>query len=186
MSNVSLSADAELISSRSAPPSHAPAGAQLLAVGESAAFRAGHARVVGAAANLDARTPRAAYAVPGVKRMTDELENAVATFAVRVEPDRETVCVTPSGELDLATVAELREQVEELLAAGFEQLVIDLRGLSFMDASGLRLFLGLANDARRDGWRLSLIQGTHQVRRMFVLTATLNQLPFVLPARPPR
>jgi hypothetical protein len=30
----------------------------------------------------------------------------------------------------------LEDQVRELLAVGFEQLIIDLRGLSFMDVSG--------------------------------------------------
>jgi anti-anti-sigma regulatory factor len=44
---------------------------------------------------------------------------------VRVEPDRDK----PEGELDLAAAAELRERVQELLRAGFEHWVVDLRGL---------------------------------------------------------
>lgn len=82
-------------------------------------------------------------------------------------PDREVVWVTPVGELDLATTVELDEQVRELLDVRFAQLVIDLRGLSFMDVTGLRLLLCLAEQARRDGWELSLIQGGDQLRRIF-------------------
>lgn len=84
-------------------------------------------------------------------------------FAVRVEPAREVARVKPIGELDLASVGELREQVTQLLAVGFEQLIIDLRGVSFLDLSGLRLLLCLTDQARSEGWRLSLIQGPSQV-----------------------
>jgi anti-sigma B factor antagonist len=103
---------------------------------------------------------------------------APAAFEVAVEPAREVVRVKPVGELDLATVSVLEDQVRELLAVGFEQLIIDLRGLSFMDVSGLRLLLSLARHARHEGWRLSLIQGSVPVRRLFALTDTTRQLPF--------
>jgi anti-sigma B factor antagonist len=103
---------------------------------------------------------------------------APAAFEVGVEPAREVVRVKPVGELDLATVSVLEEQVRELLAVGFEQLIIDLRGLSFIDVSGLRLLLSLARDARHEGWRLSLIQGSVPVRRLFALTDTAHRLPF--------
>ena len=70
-----------------------------------------------------------------------------APFDVRIEPAREAVRVTPIGELDLATGTELRDQVHELLAAGFEHLIIDLRGLTFMDATGIALLRRLADQA---------------------------------------
>jgi anti-anti-sigma factor len=76
-----------------------------------------------------------------------------ASFAVRVQPERDVVCILPEGELDLASVAVLEEQVAELIDAGFMRLVIDLRGLTFMDVSGVRLLLGLARQARGGGCR---------------------------------
>jgi anti-sigma B factor antagonist len=106
------------------------------------------------------------------------IDDGRAVFAVGVEPAREVVRVKPVGELDLATVLVLADQVTELLAVGFEQLIIDLRGLSFIDVSGLRLLLSLAHRARSDGWRLSLIQGGEPVRRLFTLTDTDRRLPF--------
>lgn len=104
-------------------------------------------------------------------------------FGVRLEPAREVVRIKPFGELDLAGVPELRDQVRELLAVGFEQLIIDLRGLSFLDVCGLRLLLCLADQARCEGWRLSLIPADGQVGRLFTLTGTLTQLPFHSPVR---
>jgi anti-anti-sigma factor len=83
-----------------------------------------------------------------------------------------------SASLTSPTVSVLEDQVGELLAVGFEQLIIDLRGLSFMDVSGLRLLLSLARHARHEGWRLSLIQGSVPVRRLFTLTDTARRLPF--------
>jgi anti-sigma B factor antagonist len=102
----------------------------------------------------------------------------VLEFVVEVEPAREMVRVRPVGELDLITGPELRDHVAELLAVGFEHVVIDLRGLSFMDATGVSLLLSLAAQARRERWRLSLIRGDRQVQRIFALTDTLRQLPF--------
>jgi anti-sigma B factor antagonist len=83
----------------------------------------------------------------------------VPGFVVEVEPEREVVRVRPVGELDLSTGPELRDHVAELVAVGFEHLVIDLRGLSFIDATGVSLLLSLAAQARRERWRLSLIRG---------------------------
>ncbi len=106
------------------------------------------------------------------------IDDRRAVLAVGVEPAREVVRVKPVGELDLATVSMLAGQVSELLMVGFEQLIIDLRGLSFIDISGLRLLLSLTRRARSDGWRLTLIQGNGPVERLFALTETDRQLPF--------
>jgi len=54
------------------------------------------------------------------------------------------VWVEPIGELDLAMIPDLRDQIEELITAGFLQVIIDLRGLSFIDVAGLRLLLSLS------------------------------------------
>lgn len=108
---------------------------------------------------------------------------AVARFEVRVQPAREVVRIKPVGELDLASVGKLRDQVMELLAVGFERLIIDLRGLSFLDVCGLRLLLCLADQAPGEGWRLSLIPPNKQVGRIFELTGTAAQLPFHSPVR---
>jgi len=41
-------------------------------------------------------------------------------------------------------IPDLRDQIEELITAGFLQVIIDLRGLSFIDVAGLRLLLSLS------------------------------------------
>jgi anti-sigma B factor antagonist len=82
-----------------------------------------------------------------------------------------------SGELDLAATPKLAEQVAELVAAGFRHVVIDLRRVTFIDLTGVRLLLKLADDARDEGWRLSLLQVGGQVRQILMLTGVLGRLP---------
>src|SRR5450432_1782381 len=98
-------------------------------------------------------------------------------FSLVVVPAREEVRLQAIGELDLAATPKLHEQIGALLAAGSEQLVIDLRRVTFIDLTGVRLLLKLAQDASDDGWRLSLIQAHGQVRRILTLTGAVDQLP---------
>jgi anti-sigma B factor antagonist len=96
-----------------------------------------------------------------------------------VIPQREEVRVRPVGALDLSTVKVLEDQLVELSGAGFHRLILDLRALSFMDSTGLRLILRWDAEARKDGFELGLIAGPPPVQRVFELTGTLGVLPFV-------
>ena len=99
-------------------------------------------------------------------------------FEVRVAPHRRAVHLEPVGELDLASAPTLQTHAAELVERGFDQLVIDLSGLAFIDVAGVRLLLTLYDHARRDGWRLSIIPGPSPVQRVFAVTGTLDSLPF--------
>jgi anti-sigma B factor antagonist len=89
----------------------------------------------------------------------------------------EEMLLRASGELDLAATPRLDEQVAQLVAAGFRRLVIDLRRVTFIDITGVRLLLKLADDARDEGWQLSLLQVGGQVRQILTLTGVLDHLP---------
>ena len=99
-------------------------------------------------------------------------------FAIRVQPGREAVSVQPIGELDLPGSRRLSIAIEELVEAGFADIVIDLGGLVFIDCAGVRVLLAQHAAAVRDGRRLSLIHGRACIRRVFALTETLDMLPF--------
>ncbi|HWT94708.1 MAG TPA: STAS domain-containing protein [Solirubrobacteraceae bacterium] len=103
---------------------------------------------------------------PDLLRTRDELR-------VNVVPARAEVHVVPVGALDVHTVGPVEEAVRELREAGFETIVVDLRGLDFLDSSGLGMLLSLRNTARRTGHRLELIRGSRLVQRVFELTATV-------------
>ena len=100
-------------------------------------------------------------------------------FRVDVAPERDIVRVCPSGEVDLATVGRIRERVDELTSAGFRHVVIDLRGVTFLDSTGLRLLLELHEASCSDGWELGILEGSAEVQRGFEVTGLRTLLPFV-------
>jgi anti-sigma B factor antagonist len=99
----------------------------------------------------------------------------------RFETSREdtTATVRAIGELDLASAPVLDDHLAELRDAGFRRLILDLRGLEFMDSTGLRLILDYDSQARNNGFSIALIRGPSAVQRIFDLTGTAAQLPFV-------
>jgi anti-anti-sigma factor len=63
------------------------------------------------------------------------------SFHCEVQPERQAVRVRPVGEVDLATVGVVEAHLAELASAGFKQLTLDLRAVSFLDSTGLRMIL---------------------------------------------
>jgi anti-sigma B factor antagonist len=106
---------------------------------------------------------------------------AGATFHCPVHPNREAAVVAPVGELDLATAPILEAQLEQLLEAGFRQLVVDLRGLSFLDSTGVQLLLRWDAGARQDGHTFSLIAGPERIQKVLTVTGVVDHLSFTHP-----
>ncbi len=97
-------------------------------------------------------------------------------FTVRVQQLERTVVLTPSGELDLATEPVLRSVIEGLSA--YDALVLDLSELDFVDSTGLGLAIREHLRSSLEGFRLVLVQGAEDVRRVFALTGLEEFLPF--------
>jgi anti-sigma B factor antagonist len=62
--------------------------------------------------------------------------------------------LTIGGELDLATTPRVRAALASLALTTGETLVVDLSDVTFMDSTGLAVFLGLQRDLRARGIRL--------------------------------
>jgi anti-sigma B factor antagonist len=103
-----------------------------------------------------------------------------------VEPERDVVRVCPRGEVDLDTVGAVRSQLDELVGAGFTRVVLDLRGTTFIDSTGLRLALDAHAASAADGWEFGIIPGPPNVQRAFEIVGFSERLPFVDPAARPR
>jgi anti-anti-sigma factor len=98
---------------------------------------------------------------------------------VDVQPEPQGVCVCPVGEVDLATVGSIRRTIDECVGAGCERVVLDLRGVTFLDCAGVHLVLEADSAARAAGWELLLIEGPVPVQRIFDLAGVRDRLPFV-------
>ena len=117
-------------------------------------------------------------------RVADEhADERPAKFRVDVEPEREVVRVCPIGEVDLGTVGEVRAKLDELRSNGFSHVILDLRGTTFLDSSGLRLAVEVNADSANDGFAFGIIAGPPEVQRAFELAGLNSRLPFVR-ARP--
>ena len=81
------------------------------------------------------------------------------------------VHVRPEGELDISSVPILEEHMRAAVDGGARRLVVDLRGLEFMDSTGLTLLTRWQGQARSDHFELALVRGDERIHRLFELTA---------------
>jgi anti-sigma B factor antagonist len=96
----------------------------------------------------------------------------VRGFALTIEPlAGDAVRVALRGELDLEHAYTFDEEMRRVEGAHPSCVVLDLRGLSFLDSSGLARLLAVNRRARRDKRRLVLIRGTKAVQRLLQITA---------------
>ena len=84
--------------------------------------------------------------------------------------------VTVSGELDEATVPELRERLYGLLEEGAAWLLVDLCGLEFIDSSGVGLLIGASRRAGEAGGDLAVVCARPNVLRVFDISGTRELL----------
>ena len=96
------------------------------------------------------------------------------TIRARREPGY--VVVTVAGEVDIATVAQLRERLAALAVSGVP-LVADLDQVGFIDATGLGALAGAAREAAEHGTSLHLVCAQPQTRRLFRITRLDRQIP---------
>ena len=88
--------------------------------------------------------------------------------------------VALSGDLDMADA----EAVERLLAdlareVAPERVVVDLRGLEFIDSHGVRALFRARDEAERAGGRIALCAGNGPIRRTLELVDAANAFEFL-------
>ena len=84
--------------------------------------------------------------------------------------DGDRAWVRPVGELDLDTASLLDEELSAARAAGAGSLLLDMRELTFMDSTGLRLVIRWDTRAREEGFAFAIVPGVEVVQRVFRLT----------------
>ena len=112
-------------------------------------------------------------------------------FTVEVQRRDHVTIVRPRGELDLATVDTLRSALDTAIAEALHaalngtetgaRLVLDLRGLCFIDSNGVHLLVALDERAHRDGFQLSLLAPAAPIDRVIQVFGLDQVLPFVAP-----
>src|SRR3954451_6251650 len=93
-------------------------------------------------------------------------------FGLMIEElDSGAVRVALRGELDLEHAYTFDEELRRVEETRPRCVVLDLRGLTFLDSSGLARLLAATRRARRERRRLLLVRGGTAVQRLLAITA---------------
>jgi anti-anti-sigma factor len=90
-----------------------------------------------------------------------------------------TLALRLAGELDISSAPEVEKALVDAERDRPEILVVDLRNLSFIDSTGLRIILSADARARGDGRRLMVVPGPERVHRVFLITLLDRRLEFL-------
>jgi anti-anti-sigma factor len=88
------------------------------------------------------------------------------------------------GPLDIATTTEAHKRLIALELPRRGRLVVDLRDVTFMDSTGIRLLLHAREHARRCGAAFVIVRGPDEVMRVLALVGLDEQLDIVAPDEP--
>jgi len=86
-----------------------------------------------------------------------------------------------TGELDLATSPALDRVLQDAEPSGGARVAVDLRRLTFMDSTGLRVLMRWDAAARSAGLDPVFIAGPPAIQRIFATTRLLDRVTFVEP-----
>jgi anti-sigma B factor antagonist len=75
-----------------------------------------------------------------------------------------------SGEIDFSVTPKVREKLLEVIESGVPEIVLDLSGLSYVDSSGLALFIEARRMLAASGRTIRIEGITPQVEKLFHLT----------------
>ncbi|MGI8794747.1 MAG: STAS domain-containing protein [Acidimicrobiales bacterium] len=101
----------------------------------------------------------------------------VDCFKVEVRYERERLVVAVTGEVDLATTPFLTERLTELAERGPVTVVLDTRGVAFMDSAGVAALIKAHHALVACGGALHLGPMSDAVTKILGLSGVLDKLP---------
>ena len=106
------------------------------------------------------------------KRKSAGEQIAATQLGVKTRSPRRTALVALNGELDLASISQLTDVLDGLEPRpdGLRHIVLDLRGLTFMDSTGVHALLDQSEYARVNRHNLAVVRGTDAIQRLLELT----------------
>lgn len=89
--------------------------------------------------------------------------------------DRSVVEV--AGEIDVYTAPKLREQLVEIVESGQHHIVVDMRGVEFLDSTGLGVLVGGLKRVRQHDGSLRLVCSQERILKIFRITGLTKVFP---------
>ena len=106
----------------------------------------------------------------------------IFTYEVESDPSG-TTTLRLHGELDMCSSPKLTDVVDELQQGETKRIVVDLRGLSFLDSMGLSALLKAHVAGQNGHRRVAFIRGEAVVQRVFALTKLDKRVEWVEPSQ---
>ena len=92
-------------------------------------------------------------------------------FDVKTEQiSDDTTVIALSGEVDLYTAPEFKQQLLETIGQGTKEVVVDLSDTTFIDSTTLGVLVGGVKRLRPNGGRLSLVCTDRNIAKIFEIT----------------
>jgi anti-sigma B factor antagonist len=112
----------------------------------------------------------------GMMTVSDAVDPSALDIGVRPAADHDLVAV--AGEIDLATAPQLNRALRGLLAQGRNQMVVDLDGVTFMDASALSVLVAAHRSVTESGGSFSLVSHDARCVRLMRITGLAEVFSF--------
>jgi anti-sigma B factor antagonist len=90
------------------------------------------------------------------------------------------VVIAPEGEIDLHSSVLVKEQIEPLIDARRAKVVVDLSGVSYIDSSGLAIFIEAMQRVQEYGGAFALCGLRESLQHIFAI-ARLDQVFRIFP-----
>ena len=100
-------------------------------------------------------------------------------FEVEVERGEGNAVVRVSGEFDLAATDAVEGALLSVEDGKCGVIVLDLRGVTFLDSTGLRTITSADHRARDAGHELRIVRGPEQIQKLLYVTGMDKILPLV-------
>jgi anti-sigma B factor antagonist len=100
-------------------------------------------------------------------------------LTIRSEREGPAHLIQVFGELDLATAFRLDAELGRIETGDAEQVLLDLSGLDFIDAAGVRVLVTATARFQSDSKRLHMFRGGSAIERILRILGIDNYLPFL-------
>jgi anti-sigma B factor antagonist len=100
-------------------------------------------------------------------------------FALRVSHDPDSYVLEVYGELDLHTAGLMESRIEEGESTSARRVLVDLSGVDYMAAAGMKVLADADARSRADGHRLALLRAPDHVHRVLERVGLAASLPFL-------
>lgn len=90
--------------------------------------------------------------------------------SIDVKEKEDITHITLTGEIDAYTAPKVRERLMEEAEGDSVQMTVDLSQVSYMDSTGLGVFVGLFKHLTANNGRLKLVGMSERLQRLFDIT----------------